>query len=91
MDRVTAPAPRTSRGLQLEHVCDIAAPVAAVWDVVSDIPGWPAWTPTVSAAVQLTPGPVASGTVFLLRQPLQRGAVADHGLGSRARLRLGPR
>lgn len=59
---------------RLEHDCEILAPISAVWDVVSDIPNWPDWTPTVSSALKQTPGPISVGTTILVRQPLQRPA-----------------
>lgn len=40
----------------------IAAPPAAVWDVLVDLQSWPKWGPTVSGAELDGPGPLALGS-----------------------------
>src|ERR1700723_1209767 len=41
---------------------DILAPLAKVWAVLVDVERWPEWTPTVTRAERLEPGPLALGT-----------------------------
>ena len=40
----------------------IAAPLATIWNIQTNIPSWPTWQPDVSAAS--IDGPLAVGTVF---------------------------
>lgn len=49
----------------------IAAPADEVWEVLSDIRGWPAWTPTVTAVDGPVP-PLRVGHVHLVSQPRRR-------------------
>ncbi|MET7469644.1 SRPBCC family protein [Micromonospora sp. NPDC005686] len=48
---------------------EIAADVEQVWAVQSDIERWPEWTPSVTAARRLEPGPLALGSTARLEQP----------------------
>jgi hypothetical protein len=41
---------------------EIAGPLSDVWDVLTDISGWPKWNPNVQAAQM--EGPLAVGTIF---------------------------
>jgi uncharacterized protein YndB with AHSA1/START domain len=50
-------APATAEG-----EIHIAAPPAAVWDVISTLDAWPAWSPDIKSVN--VDGPVVSGTVF---------------------------
>jgi len=47
----------------------IAAPLEQVWDAMVDVEKWPEWTPTVSEAAWLEPGPTKVGRKARLRQP----------------------
>ncbi|WBC14764.1 SRPBCC family protein [Micromonospora sp. WMMA1998] len=54
---------------------EIAADVDQVWAVQSDVERWPEWTPSVTAARRLEPGPLALGSTTRLTQPRLRPAV----------------
>lgn len=47
----------------------IAAPPAAVWPVMSNVAGWPEWTPGVRRIVTLTPGDFGMGSRARVYQP----------------------
>lgn len=55
--------------MKLEHVIHIDAPPEVVWDVIVDVEGWPAWTPTIDTAKRLDDGPFDVGSKALLKQP----------------------
>ncbi|MEV0426241.1 SRPBCC family protein [Micromonospora sp. NPDC050495] len=54
---------------------EIAADVDQVWAVQTDVERWPEWTPSVTAALRLEPGPLALGSTARLTQPRLRPAV----------------
>jgi uncharacterized protein YndB with AHSA1/START domain len=54
---INADAPVITRDEILIH-----APIQIVWDLQTDVPGWPSWQPDVDGAV--ADGPLAPGSVF---------------------------
>ena len=52
----------------------IAAPVDAVWRVLSDVVQWPQWLPTVVGVEALDQPSLRLGSRFLIRQPRLRPA-----------------
>jgi uncharacterized membrane protein len=55
--------------MQFEKSIEIDASQQRVWDVLSDIEGWPQVTETVDAVELLTPAPLTKGSRVRLRQP----------------------
>lgn len=58
----------------VERWHEIEAPADLVWSVTCDIERWPTWMPTVQSVTALTPGAMAPGSRYLLKQPLQAAA-----------------
>ncbi|MGC4896513.1 SRPBCC family protein [Micromonospora sp. DT31] len=54
---------------------EIAADIDRVWVVQTDVEHWPEWTPSVTSAHRLEPGPLALGSTTRLAQPRLRPAV----------------
>ena len=54
---------------QFTVTTDIAAPPERVWEVMSDIDHWNAWTPGVTSVTRLGGQLFAVGTRVLIRQP----------------------
>lgn len=52
-----------------EETIEIEAPPDQVWAVLADIENWPAWTRSITSAQRLTPGGLAPGAEFRIRQP----------------------
>ncbi len=55
--------------MRFEQSIDIDAQQQRVWDVLSDLEGWPQRIETVDAVELLTPPPAAKGTRIRLKQP----------------------
>jgi uncharacterized membrane protein len=55
--------------MRFETSIDIDAPQQRVWDVLSDIEGWPQRVETVETVELLTPAPLARGSRVRLKQP----------------------
>jgi ribosome-associated toxin RatA of RatAB toxin-antitoxin module len=53
----------------------IDAPAERVWDVVSDVVGWPKWLPTVTSVHALGTEALAVGACYRVAQPKLRPAV----------------
>ncbi len=58
-----------------EFAIEIVAPPAKVWAVLMDVERWPEWTPTVTSARRLEPGPLMLGSRTEIIQPKLRPAV----------------
>jgi uncharacterized protein YndB with AHSA1/START domain len=54
---------------------EIQAPPERVFDVMTDVERWPEWTPTVSQARRIDPGPLAVGSRVRIHQPKFPAAV----------------
>ena len=55
--------------MKFEKSIEIDAPQQRVWDVLSDIEGWPQRIETVDTVELLTPAPIAQGSRLRLKQP----------------------
>lgn len=55
--------------MRFEKSIDIDAGQEEVWEVLSDIEAWPRRIETVDSVEPLTPGPIAVGSRFRLKQP----------------------
>ena len=55
--------------MRFETAVDIEAPQRRVWDVLTDLPGWPQRIETVDAVEVLTAAPVRVGSRVRLKQP----------------------
>ena len=58
--------------MRFEKSIDIAAPQQRVWDVLSDLEGWPQRIETVDMVELLTPAPITKGSRVRLKQPKLR-------------------
>jgi uncharacterized membrane protein len=55
--------------MRFEKSIDIDAGQQRVWDVLSDLEGWPNHIETVDSVQLLTPAPVTQGSLLRLKQP----------------------
>jgi uncharacterized membrane protein len=55
--------------MRFEKSIDIDAPQQRVWDVLSDLEGWPQRIETVDTIELLTPPPITKGSRVRLKQP----------------------
>src|SRR5688572_11605631 len=55
--------------MRFEKSIDIDAPQQRVWDVLSDIEGWPRRIETVDEVELLSPAPITKGSQVRLKQP----------------------
>jgi uncharacterized membrane protein len=55
--------------MRFEKSIDIDAPQQRVWDVLSDLEGWPQRIETVDTIELLTPAPITKGSRVRLKQP----------------------
>lgn len=52
-----------------EDSIEIDAPPQLVWDVFSNVEGWPQWTPSVTSLAGLDGSTLAVGSRFAIKQP----------------------
>ena len=57
--------------MNIEHQILIHAAPETVWRITVNVARWPEWTPTVRSARALTEGPLALGSRYAVKQPLQ--------------------
>ena len=55
--------------MKVESTIIIAAPQSVVWDVTTDVEGWPRLAPTFSSVQRLDDGPFDVGSSALIKQP----------------------
>ena len=55
--------------MRFEESIDVQAAQQRVWDILSDLEGWPSRIETVDTVSILTPEPLAEGSRVRLRQP----------------------
>ena len=60
---------------------EIQASSERVWEVLSNIECWPAWTPTVTSIQRVDRGPLAVGSQAHPPAQVTTGGVADHRAG----------
>jgi len=61
--------------MRIEHVIEIAAPVARVWELTLDVEAWPELTPTITSIEWLSEPPVGVGSKARVKQPGQRAKI----------------
>ena len=55
--------------MHFEKTIEVDAPQQRVWDVLSDLEGWPTRIETVDVVELLTPAPITKGSRVRLKQP----------------------
>jgi uncharacterized membrane protein len=55
--------------LDFRLTVEIEAPPDRVWAVMREIERWPEWTPTLTSIRRLDGGPLAVGSLVLIRRP----------------------
>jgi uncharacterized protein YndB with AHSA1/START domain len=61
--------------VHIETTIEIAAPIATVWAVLTDLESWPRWTASVTRLDLLDAGPLRPGSRARVRQPRLPAAV----------------
>ena len=57
--------------MRIEHIIEIAAPVARVWELTLDVESWPRMTPTITRVEWLSAQPIGIGSMARIKQPAQ--------------------
>ncbi|HEX4817296.1 MAG TPA: SRPBCC family protein [Nonomuraea sp.] len=55
--------------MRFETGVDIDAPAEHVWRTLTDVTGWPAFTPTMTSVRRLDDGPLGAGSRVRIKQP----------------------
>ncbi len=66
--------------IQLDESIEVARPPDAVYDALAAVERYPDWLPGVSAAEQLSSGPVEPGTTFRLQLAGPTGPIQANGM-----------
>lgn len=61
--------------MHVENTIEIAAPQLLVWEVTTEMPSWPLWTPTMTSVEPLKPGGVQVGSRYRVKQPRMPASV----------------
>ena len=61
--------------MRWEHTVEIDAPAETVWQLTTEVTGWPEFTPTMTSVERLDAGPLRVGSRARIKQPGQSAAI----------------